>query len=215
MRWLAPLTTVACLLLATVTMTAGAASTEPADIPACEELLTVRQARVAMHEPTAFILSRQVEGSVRACYYAGGSPGSKKVGHSIGVNWGPYAEFRKWFGKGELTEAMCDASADACKAIKDAAKQRSNLKSLGAVVKVLGRVGTVRNLRGLAFKGSPPAFVWLPSDDLAPLDELAWVLAYDVRSAHLLGVSCTSISHKAPDAKCAITAARQVFANIT
>jgi hypothetical protein len=213
MRALISITAAICALLATVAMTASAAGNRQLDIPACEELLTVRQARAAMREPKTLLVDRRVEGGVRVCYYAASQ--KRSYGHVIAVNWGPYAEFRKWFGKGDLTEATCDVDADACQALKRAAKQRSEVQSFAGLLKALDQVGNTNRRRALAFKGSPPAFVWIPSHALTPLDLSAWVLAYDVKSAHLLVVSCTDNADRAPDAPCAIAAAKRVLENIT
>lgn len=212
MRRLTSITMVIGALLATMAMTASAASTGPADIPACEELLTVRQAKVAMRETTAFILGRQVEGQTRLCYYAGGSTGA--IRHSIGVHWGPYADARKWMAAGELTNGACAWGKDACRALKNAAKLRSNLKSFAALADALDRVGSAKRLQAPAFEGNP-AVLWVPSEKLETLDQLAWVFVYDVRSAHLLLISCTSTDDKAADIPCSLAAAKQAYTNIS
>ena len=69
------LVTVTGSLLAMVATIASAARQGPLDVPACEELLTVREAQVAMGERVAFILSREVRDDTRVCVYAGGSKG--------------------------------------------------------------------------------------------------------------------------------------------
>jgi len=70
------LITMTCSVLATATTTATAGSEQRSDIPACQELLTRRQAEVAMGEPNAFIMRRKIKGrSTVNCVYAGGSKG--------------------------------------------------------------------------------------------------------------------------------------------
>lgn len=88
------LLTLTCLVAAGVASAATAGSQRRSDIPACEELLTVRQAAASMGEPEAPIVNRQVVGSTRVCAYEGGSKG-RPLGHALGVNWGPYADVRK------------------------------------------------------------------------------------------------------------------------
>ena len=206
------LITVTGSMLATVTMTARAASQHRSEIPACEELLTVRQAAVSMSESKAFIVNRQVVDSTRICVYAAGS---KAVGHSLAVNWGPYADVRKRavsFAK----MSICAESKAACRKVKEAVGLRSNLKSFAALRDALAQVGITSRLRWADLEGNP-SFVWRPSEDLAAsaLDQAAWVFVYDVDSASMLQVFCTDTTDKTPDAPCAIAAAKRAYNNIT
>jgi hypothetical protein len=206
------LITVTGSALATVTTTAGAARQAPADIPACEELLTVPEAQVAMGERVAFILNREVRDDTRVCAYAGGSKAS--IGHSIGVNWGPYADLRKRAG-GLAKKYICAESKDACQGIKNAISVRRDRISFVALEDALDHVGITRQLPARAFDGSP-AFVWKPSDALpSGINEATWVFAYDGQSAHMLQVLCTDTDARAPDTSCAIAAARRAYKNIT
>ena len=75
------------LVLVTATTTAATGGTERRSvIPACEELLSKHEAALAMHQPTAEILSRSVVGSTRRCAYAAFF---RRVGavHSLELGW--------------------------------------------------------------------------------------------------------------------------------
>jgi len=200
-------------MLAMVTTKASAARQVLADIPACEELLTVGEAQVAMGERVAFILNREVRDSTRVCAYAGGSKGS--IGHSIGVNWGPYTDVRKRAG-GLAKKFICAANDKACQRINEAVSLRKDRASFAALADGLDHVGFVKLLPAAAFKGSP-AFLWKPGNALASsgLDEAAWAFVYDAKSAHMLQVLCTDTDANAPDTACAIAAAKRAFNNIT
>lgn len=209
------------LILITLTGSVAAMLTTPAgaerqarfDIPACEEILTVPEARAAMGERVAFILNREVRDDTRVCAYAGGSTGT--IGHSVGVNWGPYADVRKRAG-GLAKKFICKQSKAACKRIDEAMSLRRDRSSFAALEDALDRVGITRQLPAAAFDGSP-AFIWKPSDALASsgLDEAAWVFVYDVKSAHMLQVLCTDTDAKTPDTACAIAAAKRAYRNVT
>lgn len=203
------LVTVTGSLLAMVT-TAGAARM---DIPACEEILSVPEAQVAMGEPAAFILNREVRDDTRVCAYGGGS--KARIGHGLGVNWGPYADFRKRAG-GSAKKSICAESRAACQRLKDAVSLRRDRNSFAALEDALDRVGITRQLPAAGFDGSP-AFVWKPSSALAPsgIEDAAWVFVYDAKSAHMLQVLCADVDAKAPDTACAIAAARRAYNNIT
>jgi len=208
------LITVTGSMLATVTTMARAASQLRSDIPACEELLTVRQAAVSMSESKAFIVNRQVRDSTRICAYGGGS---NKLGHALGVNWGLYADVRKRavsFAK----QSICAESKAACRKVKEAVGLRSDLRSFAALRDALEQVGITTRLRWADLEGNP-AFVWRPSDALAAsaLDQAAWVFVYDVDSASMLQVLCTERTDQTqtPDTRCAIAAAKRAYNNIT
>ena len=193
------------LVLATVTMTAGAAiERRSGTIPACEEVLTAQSAAVAMGEKKASILNREVRGSTRLCAYDGGS---KNLGHSMLVSWGPYADARKqWASFGGIGRP--DPRLGACKKLATAGTLRPNLKSFYGVEKALAQAGRTKWSHGNSFDvGNNPAFLWLPGKALAPLDQLAWVFVYVVKSAHLLATACTDNGAGTADYKCAIDAA--------
>ena len=199
------------LVLATVTMTAGAAiERRSGTIPACDELLTVRQALVAMGETVAGNVDREVVRSTRMCSYNGGS---KALGHGMGVAWGPYGDYRKGPFLG-AKKYMCPVSKAACRNLEKAVRLRSNLNSFAFWAEALDQVGTAKRLPSSAFERNP-AFFWIPSEALAPLDQAAWVFVYDVKSAHLLQISCTDTAEMTPDTPCAIAAAKQAYKNIT
>ncbi|MGH3129144.1 MAG: hypothetical protein ACRDPX_14575 [Gaiellaceae bacterium] len=213
LRFLIPIAVIGSML-AMVTPTASAARQARLDIPACEELLTVPEAKNAMGEPIANILQREVRDDTRVCAYWGGSKGAKAIGHSIGVNWGPFADFRKRAG-GLAKKSICAASQKACDRIADAVSLRRDRASFAALADGLDHVGVVRPLPAAAFKGSP-AFLWKPGSGLAEgLAEAAWVFVYDAKSAHMLQVLCTDADAGAPDTACAIAAAKRAFGNIT
>ena len=202
-----------CLLPA-VAPIARAAPTRAADIPACEEVLTAREAGVAMAEPIAFILNRQVRGLTRVCAYAGGVKGAPKLGHGLGVNWGPYSDVRK--RTPALANAqLCPVDVDACRDLKLAVKVTPDRRSFTRIAEALAQVGRVRTLPAAGFNGSP-AFLWLPGRELSAslIDKAAWVLVYDPGSASMLQVLCSDTAAEEPDAACAVSAARRAYANV-
>jgi hypothetical protein len=181
-------------------------------IPACEEILTVHEAQVAMGERVAFILNREVRDDTRTCAYAGGSKAA--IAHGLGVNWGPYADFRKR-GGGSGRKSICAESKAACQRLKDAVNLRRDRSSFAALADALDLVGTIRRLPPAAFDGNP-AFVWTPSDALpSGINEAAWVFVYDAKSAHMLQVLCADIDAGTPDSACAIAAAKRAYKNVT
>ena len=196
-------------------MTARGANQQRSDIPACEELLPLRQAAAAMGEPFALILLREVQGSTRTCDYTGAKKRALPT-HSILVSWGPYTpDARK-----QLTSSdgiVCrHPRSPACTKLVTAFTLRPNLKSFYGVEKALAQSGATKRPQGNAFDvGNNPAFVWLPGKDLAPLDQLAWALVYDVKSAHLLVTACGNNSARTADYRCAIDAAEYVYINVS
>ena len=202
-----------CSVLASVTTTATAGSDQRSALP-CNEYLTIRQAAVAMGEPIAFILSREFTGSTLTCIYSGGKKGAKKFGHGLTVNWGPYADVREAFESGEGKRLICAAIRNACRSLKEAAGLRSNLKSFASLGKALAQVGIAKRLQSSAFEGNP-ALVWKPSQEVAPLDLLAWVFVYVVKFEKLLLIDCTDTTDETADTPCAIAAAKTVYNNIT
>jgi hypothetical protein len=201
-----------CSIIASVAATATAASVQRTDIPACEELLTVRQAAVVMGERVAAIINRQVMGNTRVCAYYGGSTGATgAIGHSVGVNWGPYTDVRKRT-PALANDFICPVDADACQALKNSVKLGSNSKSFAAIEKALDDVGKTRKLPAAAFAGNR-AFLWLPSRALPQMDEGAWVFVYAAESKSMLQVLCTDTVAKAPDVTCAIAAAKEANSN--
>ena len=175
-------------------------------IPACEELLTVKEAELSMGEPFGGIIGREVIGSsTRGCSYVGGSKGSK-LGHGLGVQYGPYADGRRLareFAKAEL----CPISKEACKKLMTAASLQPDRKSFAALELALDQVGTTRRQpRGL----DNPAFVWKPSRSLVPFAETAFVVVYITKTAALLEVTCSDLKSKSADVACAIRGAIRV-----
>ena len=158
------------LTLTWVLSTAAAASTPAAGaerrstIPACEELLSVKNAELVMGEPVAAILSRAVVGSsTRTCGYIGGRKAS--LGHGMLVSYGPYLDNRRMapeFAK----KYICPISKAACKKFLEAAKLQPDRRSFVGLELALRQVGYTRlQPRGL----DNPAFVWKPSRSMAPL----------------------------------------------
>lgn len=206
------------LLALTCVITIAVATVAPADagreaaIPSCEELLTKKEAGLVMLEPVAAILTRAVVGSsTRTCGYFGGAPGAKKIGHGLYVSYGPYLDNRKMapeFAK----KYLCPISKAACKKFLEAAKLQPDRRSFAALELALRQVGNTKlQPRGL----DNPAFLWIPSRSLAPLDEEAFVVVYISKSARLLQVGCSDTEHTKADAACAIRGAIWVETSVT
>lgn len=209
------LITLTCVLTAAVASAAVAGSERRSDIPACEELLTLRQAAAAMGEPYAFIVGRAVDGSsTRRCDYGGGATGAG-VGHAIDVSWGPYADYRKRL-QSSGKKFICPVSKDACRNIAKAVKAKSNRLSFAFFERAVEQVGSAKPLQSAAFEGNP-AILWVPDKAMAPLDELSWMFVYISQSASLLAVSCADnvATTPTPDTRCAIAAAKTAYNNVS
>jgi len=175
-------------------------------IPACEQLLTVKEAELSMGEPFGGIIGRSVIGrSTRGCSYVGGVKG-KKLGHGLGVQYGPYLDGRRLtreFAKKEI----CPISKAACTKLLSAATLQPDRRSFAAVELALAQVGAIRRQpRGL----DNPSFVWTPSRSIAYLGETAFVVVYITKTADLMEVTCTDLASKSPDVACAIRGAIRV-----
>lgn len=206
------LLTLGCLVCASVTTTSAATSSQGADIPACEELLTARQAAAAMNVPTAVIALRKVYGNTRYCSWFGAA-GEGKLDRSVGVKWGPYADFRKVAAENGKP-LTCAVSSTACATLKRSLKATSNRVSFSLFAQALDHVGTARLLPSSAFGGNP-AFAWVPSEEWVAESRLgptSWVFVLD--SGELLSALCGEVDGQ-PDPSCAIQAAKQAFRNIT
>ena len=212
-RWSLGLT--ALSLLAFVAVTGGTAAIERS-IPACEELLTLDQAAGAMGEKLARFLNRAVTySSTRRCDYFGGSQGSS-TSHALGVEWGPYSDYRK-NTKPFARKFICPVNEAACRKLIATARIKSNLESFLAVRRALSVLGTARALPASAFDGNP-SLVLTPDRAFGALSDGAYVLVYDRKSAHLLYVICDDTSDASdikPDSACAIAAAKTAYDNIT
>lgn len=204
-----------CTLLAVAALAARGADEERADIPACEELLSVRQAANAMGDPLGFVVDRAVYGRTRYCVYAGGRKGAGGgIRHSIGLFWGPFYDARKWLLSGEGNKLVCGADKEACRYLKQATTlPPTSEKTFLALGKALSRVGRATVSYPSAFDENP-VIRWVPSASLAPMDQEAWVLVYTLGSYDLLAVSCTANAAEEPDMPCALVAARTVFNNV-
>ncbi len=194
-----------CVLAAAVAAAAASSEQRSTTIPACEELLTLKEAELSMGEPLGGIIGRTVVGSTRGCSYVGGKKGSK-LGHGLGVLYGPYLDSRRMapeFAK----KYICPISKEACKKFMTAATLRPDRKSFAALELALGQVGTTRRQpRGL----DNPAFLWKPSISAASLDESAFVVVYVTKTADLIEVTCTDLASKRADVPCAIRGAIRV-----
>jgi hypothetical protein len=208
-RRLLILPAVVCALVA-VTTSASARSERRFNDP-CGKLLTEQQAEAAMGEPRAFKVTWKKQGNSWFCTYAGGA--NKSLDHSLGLQWGPYSYFRTHFVSGDLGTAICSADKDACRDLKRARAESSNLKSFNDFAHALGRVGVTKRLRSPAFDQNP-ALIWRPDTALAAASELAWVFVYDTKSTHLLATLCTDSAASSPDLGCAMDAAKQVYINV-
>ena len=205
------LVAVTCSVVATTAATANGAREGRADVPACEELLSVRQAKEVLREPLADILTREVVGTTRNCDYIGGKKNAP-VQRTLGVTWGPWAELRKRapsFAK----STVCPVSKSACQDMKKVATTRRDLDSFKYLEQALSKAGNVRRLRSPVFEGNP-VLVWRPSDATGAAAAMGWVLAYDVNSASLLETFCTDSTVNTPDVACAIAAAERVYENV-
>lgn len=189
---------------------AAARSGSTAVVPACEQLLSVHQAELAMNEPHAFVLYRAVQGATRTCDYAGGTKGG--VRHSLMVEWGPYADYRKQVGP--FASSICAVSKTACAKLAAAVKLQPDSKSFAGLIAAVSQVGSEKRLRSPEYDMNP-AVVWIPAKTLAPLDQLAWVFVYVVRSRSLVVGSCTDNTDTSPDVHCALAGAGWVFDNVT
>ncbi|MFN0153141.1 MAG: hypothetical protein ACKVUT_02080 [Gaiella sp.] len=201
-----------CVITIAVATVAPAGAGRESTIPSCEELLTKKEAGLVMREPIAEILTRTVTGSsTRACGYFGGRPGATKLGHGLYVSYGPYLDNRKMapdFAK----KYVCPISKAACKKFLEAAKLKPDRRSFAALELALRQIGITKlQPRGL----DNPAFLWVPSRSLAPLDEEAFVVVYISKSAHLLQVGCSDTEHKTADVACAIRGAIWVETSVT
>ncbi len=175
-------------------------------IPACEQLLSVNEAELSMGEPFGGIIGRSVIGSsTRACSYVGGAKGSK-LGHGLGVQYGPYLDGRR-LAREFAKKDICPISKEACKKLMTAARLQPDRKSFAALELALAQVGyTRRQPRGL----DNPSFVWKPSLSVAWLDETAFVVVYITKTANLIEVTCTDLASKSADVACAIRGAIRV-----
>jgi hypothetical protein len=198
----------ACSIAAT---TAVAANGQRTDVPACEELLTIAQAKKAMREPLAAILTREVVGTTRNCDYVGGKRNTQ-VQRTLGVTWGPWADLRKRAPTFAKT-AICPASKSACQDMKKVATTRRDLDSFRYLEQALSKVGTVRRLREPVFEGNP-VLVWRPSEATGAASHMGWVLGYDADTGSLIETFCIDNTVDTPDVACAIDAAEQVYENV-
>src|SRR5205814_1407481 len=151
------LVAVTCSVVATTAATANGAREGRADVPACEELLSVRQAKEVLREPLADILTREVVGTTRNCDYIGGKKNAP-VQRTLGITWGPWAELRKRapsFAK----STVCPVSKSACQDMKKVATTRRDLDSFKYLEQALSKAGNVRRLRSPVFEGNP-VLVW-------------------------------------------------------
>jgi hypothetical protein len=203
--------TLTLAVLATVATAATAGREQRSDIPACEDLLTLRQAKAVLREPHAFILLREVVGTTRNCDYAGGSKGP--VVRTLGVTWGPWAELRQRAGS-FAKNYICPASKGACRDMTKVVTSRRNLDSFKYLERALAQVGTTNRLRSPVFEGNP-VLVWRPSEATgAAVSRAAWVFAYDVNTTNLLETFCTDNTVGTPDASCSIAGVEQVYENV-
>ena len=201
----------ATLLVGAVSQAAGGSRAPASTIPACEEILSPHQAAVAMGNDKAAVVGRAVVyGSTRQCNYVGANTGSV-LHHSMLVEWGPYLERRKSMASFEAE--ICPVSKAACRMLAKAALVQPNTKSFQGVALALAQVGTIRWVHSSLFDYKP-TFTWTPTGDLTPLDQLAWVLMYDPKTASLLEVLCTDNTTKTADSPCAVAAAWRAEDNL-
>lgn len=198
------LSTLACIVLTVVASTATGGTDRRSTIPSCEQLLPVFEAEIVLGEPKAAIIDRAVVGgSTRTCAYAGFSKGA--IGHSLELEWGPYADRRKMIAP-FAKKYICPVSKAACSKLQTAATLKPNTKSFAGLEKALRQVGVTRWLSDPAFDRNP-TFVWRPAGQLAPLDQMSFVAVYVVTSGKVLQVGCTDNAAKEADTACARKAA--------
>ena len=143
--------------------------------------------------------------STRACSYVGGAKG-KKLGHGLGVQYGPYLDSRRLTREFAKTQ-ICPISKAACTKLVTAATLQPDRKSFAGLELALGQVGTIRRQpRGL----DNPSFVWTPSRSLPTLAETAFVVVYVTKTAEVIEVTCTDVASKSADVACAIRGAIRV-----
>ena len=188
---------------------AGGAPTERQHvIPACEELLTPVERKLAMNEKESGVLHRAVRGHTRICVYVGGSPGGGE--HSIEVELGSYADFRQHLAYLDRS-VVCPVSKAACGKVMAAAKLVPAAKSFFALASALKQVGTTRWIDSHVYDHNP-TFAWLPT--ITPLDQLAMVAVYAPKTDQVIQIACTDSDAGEPDLHCALKAAEFVYTTI-
>lgn len=186
-----------------------------ADVPACEELLTKRQAADAMDVEEAVIALREVYGNTRYCSWFGAPQGAQRIQRSVAVKLGPYADFRRRTAENGR-KLTCATSAAACKALDRALKVKSNLASFAYFGAALDKIGVAKRLPSSAMGGNP-AFIWDPNDEWireSGLGPTMWVFVYLVKSQSLLSILCGSVGEP-PTQRCALAGAKGAYNNIT